>query len=228
MTIDWLLIVVIAILVGFTLYSYRRGFVKSALSMTLFIITLFLVNIINPYVTQFIMEETPVYENIKERCMEVYTPEKQQGISVVGSDEDIINSYPIAEILKEKIIKDNNPDIYELLDVEKIEEYIAAYVAKTIISSASYVITFILVSIILRIIVAALNIITKLPVLKEINQMVGAVLGLVEGLIIVWLLFLAADMLGTTAFGISVQQQISGNAILRFISDNNIIWKLML
>lgn len=228
MTIDWLLIVVIAILAGFTLYSYRRGFVKSALSMTLFIITLFLVNIINPYVTQFIMEETPVYENIKERCMEIYTPEKQQGISMAGSDEDIINSYPIAEILKEKLIKDNNSDSYELLDVRGIQEYIAAYIAKTIISSASYVITFILVSIILRILMTALNIITKLPVLKEINQMVGAVLGFVEGLIIVWLVFVAAEMLGTTAFGISVQQQISGNAILKFISDNNIIWKLMM
>ena len=228
MTIDWLLIVVLLILVIFTMHSYRRGFVKSALSMTLFLITIFLANIVNPHVTEFIMENTTMYENIKEQCMEIYTPEKQQSISMAGSDEDIINSYPIAEILKEKIIKDNNPEIYEMLDVDKIEEYIAAYIAKTIISSASYVITFILVSIFLRMVMVALDIITKIPVLKEINQMVGAVLGLAQGLIIVWLLFIAADMLATTAFGLSVQQQISGNLILKFISDNNIIWKFMM
>ena len=228
MTIDWLLIVVLLILVIFTMHSYRRGFVKSALSMTLFLITIFLANIVNPHVTEFIMENTTMYENIKGQCMEIYTPEKQQSISMAGSDEDIINSYPIAEILKEKIIKDNNPEIYEMLDVDKIEEYIAAYIAKTIISSASYVITFILVSIFLRMVMVALDIITKIPVLKEINQMVGAVLGLAQGLIIVWLLFIAADMLATTAFGISVQQQISGNIILKFISDNNIIWKFMM
>ena len=228
MAIDWLLIVVIAILVIFTMHSYRRGFIKSALSMTLFVITIFLANIVNPYVTEYIMEKTPVYENIKEKCMEIYTPEKQESISVAGSDEEIINSYPIAEILKEKIIKDNNPEIYNMLDVERIEEYIAAYIAKTIISSASYVITFILVSIFLRMVTVALDIITKLPVLKEINQMVGAVLGLAQGLIVVWVLFVAAEMLATTSFGISVQQQISGNVILKFISDNNIIWKLMM
>ena len=129
MTIDWLLIVVLLILVIFTMHSYRRGFVKSALSMTLFLITIFLANIVNPHVTEFIMENTTMYENIKEQCMEIYTPEKQQSISMAGSDEDIINSYPIAEILKEKIIKDNNPEIYEMLDVDKIEEYIAAYIA---------------------------------------------------------------------------------------------------
>ena len=65
MTIDWLLILVIAILVTLTYYSYRRGFVKSALSMTMFIITIILVNLINPFVTEFIMEQTPIYENIK-------------------------------------------------------------------------------------------------------------------------------------------------------------------
>ncbi len=228
MTIDWLLILVIAILVTFTYYSYRRGFVKSALSMTLFIITIILVNFMNPFVTEFIMEQTPIYDNIKNTCMEIYTPEHHAEIASTGTDEEIINSYPITGILKEKIIKDNNAENYQLFDVTAVQEYVAAYIAKTIISSASYIISFIIVSIVLRMLMTTLDILTRLPVLKEINQTVGAVLGFAEGLIVVWLLFVAAEMLSTTAFGISVQTQINGNPVLKFISDYNILWQLMM
>lgn len=228
MMIDWLLILVIAILVTLTYYSYRRGFVKSALSMTMFIITIILVNFINPFVTEFIMEQTPIYENIKNSCMEIYTPENHVEIASTGTDEEIINSYPIAEILKEKMIEDNNPENYQLFDVTAIQEYVAAYIAKTIISSASYIISFIIVSIALRMLMTTLDILTRLPVLKEINQTVGAVLGFGEGLLIVWLLFVAAEIFSTTTFGISVQTQINGNPILKFISDYNIIWQLMM
>lgn len=225
---NWLLIVVIVILAGFTFYSYQRGFVKSALSMTLFLITILLVNLLNPYVTEFIMEQTAVYDTVKESCMEIYSPENQKEIQTQGSDDEIINSYPVANILKKKMIEDNNAAQYQLLDVSKIQEYIAAYIAKTIISSASYVLTFILVYVLLRVLMVALDILTRLPGIKEINKTVGAVLGLIQGLIIVWLVFVAADILGTTQFGISVQQQISDSGLLQFLSDNNIIWKLMM
>ncbi|MBQ4530256.1 MAG: CvpA family protein [Lachnospiraceae bacterium] len=228
MTIDWLLILVIVILVIFTYYSYHRGFVKSALSMVLYIITIILVNFINPYVTEYIMEETPFYENIKESCMEIYSPDNQEEISTNGSDEDIINSYPIAGILKEQIIKDNTPEVYQLLNVDAIEEYIAAYIAKTIVSAASFVISFIIVWLALKLLMTTLNVLTKLPVIKEINKTVGGLLGFVQGLIIVWILFIAAEIFNTTAFGISVQEQISGNIILRYISDHNIIWNLIM
>lgn len=225
---NWLLIVVIVILAGFTFYSYQRGFVKSALSMTLFLITILLVNLLNPYVTEFIMEQTSVYDTVKESCMEIYSPENQKEIQTQGSDDEIINSYPVANILKKKMIEDNNAAQYQLLDVSKIQEYIAAYIAKTIISSASYVLTFILVYVLLRVLMVALDILTRLPGIKEINKTVGAVLGLIQGLIIVWLVFVAADIFGTTQFGISVQQQISDSGLLQFLSDNNIIWKLMM
>lgn len=225
---NWLLIVVIVILAGFTFYSYQRGFVKSALSMTLFLITILLVNLLNPYVTEFIMEQTSVYDTVKESCMEIYSPENQKEIQTQGSDDEIINSYPVANILKKKMIEDNDAAQYQLLDVSKIQEYIAAYIAKTIISSASYVLTFILVYVLLRVLMVALDILTRLPGIKEINKTVGAVLGLIQGLIIVWLVFVAADIFGTTQFGISVQQQISDSVLLQFLSDNNIIWKLMM
>ena len=174
------------------------------------------------------MEETPVYGNIKETCMEIYSPENQEEITTSGSDEDIINSYPIAGILKEQIIKDNNSEMYQLLDVQAIEEYIAAYIAKTIISAASFVISFIIVSIALRMLMTTLDILTKLPGIREINKTVGALLGFVQGLVVVWILFIAAEIFNTTAFGISVQTQINGNIILKFISDNNFIWNLIM
>ena len=225
---NWLFIVVIVILAGFTIYSYQRGFVKSALSMTLFLITILLVNLVNPYVTEYVMEQTSVYETVKNSCMEIYSPKNQKEIQTQGSDEEIINSYPVADILKKKMIEDNNAEQYQLLDVSAIEEYIAAYIAKTIISSASYVLTFLLVSILLRVLMTALDILTHLPLLKEINRTIGGVLGLAEGLIIVWLIFVAADIFSSTEFGISVQQQINSNVLLKFLSDNNIIWKLMM
>lgn len=219
MTINILFLVAVGILIGCTLVSFRKGLIKSILSFGTCIITLMLAQWLNPYVTDFIMEQTPLYDTVKEQCMQIYTPQKQEGIKLTGTDEEIIQSYPIAESLKKQMIENNNDVMYEILNVNAIEEYIAGYIAKSVISAAAYVLTFVLVFILLRIAVVALDLITHLPVLKEVNKTAGGVLGFLEGMLLVWVMLFAIGMFRTTAWGMALQEQINENMFLLWISQ---------
>lgn len=219
MTINLLFLVTLGIIVGCTMVSFHKGLIKSILSFGTCIITLVLSQWLNPYVTDFVMEQTPLYDTVKERCMEIYTPQEQEGMKHGETDEEIIMSYPIAESLKKQIIENNTDTMYEILNVDAIEEYIAAYIAKSVISAAAYVLTFLLVFVLLRIIVVALDLVTHLPVLKEVNKTAGGVLGFFEGLLLVWVLLFAIGIFRTTSWGMTLQEQINENIFLLWVSQ---------
>ena len=214
MTINVLFIVAVGIIIGCTVISFQKGLIKSILSFGVCIVALALAQWLNPYVTDFIMEQTPLYGTVKEQCMQIYTPQNQEGIKTTGTDEEIIQSYPIAERLKKQMIENNNDIMYEILNVNAIEEYIAGYIAKSVISAAAYVLTSVLVFILLRIAIVALDVITHLPVLKEMNKTAGAVFGFLQGMLLVWLMLLTIGIFRTTSWGMVLQGQINENIFL--------------
>ena len=65
----------------------------------------------------------------------------------------------------------------------------AAQMAAIIVNAVSYCIVFIALFIILKIITAVTGIISRLPVIHQADRLGGFVTGLVEGLIVVWLMF---------------------------------------
>ncbi len=219
MTINVLFIVAVGIIIGCTVISFQKGLIKSILSFGVCIVALALAQWLNPYVTDFIMEQTPLYGTVKEQCMQIYTPQNQEGIKTTGTDEEIIQSYPIAERLKKQMIENNNDIMYEILNVNAIEEYIAGYIAKSVISAAAYVLTSVLVFILLRIAIVALDVITHLPVLKEMNKTAGAVFGFLQGMLLVWLMLLTIGIFRTTSWGMVLQGQINENIFLLWLSQ---------
>ena len=219
MTINVLFIVAVGIIIGCTVISFQKGLIKSILSFGVCIVALALAQWLNPYVTDFIMEQTPLYGTVKEQCMQIYTPQNQEGIKTTGTDEEIIQSYPIAERLKKQMIENNNDIMYEILNVNAIEEYIAGYIAKSVISAAAYVLTSVLEFILLRIAIVALDVITHLPVLKEMNKTAGAVFGFLQGMLLVWLMLLTIGIFRTTSWGMVLQGQINENIFLLWLSQ---------
>lgn len=59
----WLGLAVLVLLAFSMVDGYRHGFVKEVVSALLVLISVALVWLINPYVNQFIRENTSVYEN---------------------------------------------------------------------------------------------------------------------------------------------------------------------
>ena len=86
---------------------------------------------------------------------------------------------------------------------------------------------FIVISIVLRIGLLILDSITKLPGIHLVNAIGGAVFGLVNALIFIWILCMIVTALASTEFGINTLGMIKESPFLSFIYNNNLLLQLI-
>lgn len=90
----------------------------------------------------------------------------------------------LPEVFKSLLSDNNNDVIYEKLGVKTFAEYVGEFLSKLIIHIVAFLCTFLLVTIVLRAIIFALDIVSELPVLGFFNRLAGGVVGAAGGLII--------------------------------------------
>lgn len=129
-------------------------------------------------------------------------------------------------VFKNLLTTNNNDEIYEELGAKTFAQYVGNFLAKLIINIVSFLGTFILVTVILRAIIFALDIVSELPVLGFVNRLAGGALGVAGALIIVWTLFVIITLLYTTSFGKEIYQMIQNDDILKMLYEYNPIMKL--
>lgn len=132
----------------------------------------------------------------------------------------------LPEVFKSLLSDNNNDVIYEKLGVKTFAEYVGEFLSKLIIHIVAFLCTFLLVTIVLRAIIFALDIVSELPVLGFFNRLAGGVVGAAGGLIVIWLFFVVITLLYVTAFGREIYQVIQENAILNMLYENNPLMKL--
>lgn len=137
-----------------------------------------------------------------------------------------IETAELPEVFKSLLSDNNNDVIYEKLGVKTFAEYVGEFLSKLIIHIVAFLCTFLLVTIVLRAIIFALDIVSELPVLGFFNRLAGGVVGAAGGLIIIWLFFVVITLLYVTAFGREIYQVIQENAILNMLYENNPLMKL--
>ena len=216
----------------------KRGLIKIVASLAATIITIVVVVVATPYVSKVLGKVLPIESLITTNCIEVLFPEKQMNKSEfkevlpkidLGREEQIrlIEDSKLPEVFQELILENNNSEIYENLGVSNFGEYLVKYFAKLITNVISFLVTFLLVTIVLRSIIYMLGIISDLPVIGGLNRIAGGALGLAKGLIIVWVIFTIITLAYDTALGTTCMQNIQENEFLKFIYDNNLLLNYM-
>lgn len=95
----------------------------------------------------------------------------------------------------------------------------------TLLSGACFIVIFILCLIAMLLITRAVDLATKLPVLKQINGFLGLLVGIAEGVILVWVLAQVLSLLsvtGTTGSWIT-PDMIDRTWILHWFVDNQVL-----
>lgn len=225
---NWLGIVVIAFLVYSIFNGLRRGFVRTVISMLSIVLSIILVSFISPYVGDYLQEKTSLYDSIQKSCkaqMEgtITDNEAMESQEQAGA----INKLPIPQPIKEGLLKNNNAEGYSKLVVEGFSEYITAYLAQIIMNGIVFLISFILAVILIRVITYVLDRVARLPVLHTFNRLGGGIAGAVQGLLVVWVIFLAVTLLYNTAWGKELFQLIQKDTFLSFLNDNNVLLSII-
>ncbi len=222
---NWLLIVVIGIIGFHAIDGYIRGFIKKAVSVLSLIITLVVVTWVTPFVSGFV-QSTPIYDSVQEKCIEMFV-DAEVDAGVKTEQVRAIEEMNLPESVKNILLENNNHEVYEVLNVDGFREYIGAYLTRLIINAVTFVISFIIVWTALRIVIAALDLIAKLPVLKELNRLAGLGLGALTGVLIVWVGFVAVTIFCNGEFGQMLLTMIAENPFLSLLYNTNLILRLV-
>lgn len=218
--VNGLSIAVVIIIAAFTFGGYHRGFLKTAVSMIFYVLTIALVMIVTPHIGKFIQEKTPLYEIIKDKFMDTYRVQETE----TGEEKE----YQFMDFIEAQLLEGEDADLYSVMQIKEFQEYICDYIAKLIINAVAFISTLILIVVFLKVTVLTLDIITSLPVIKGANKIAGIFLGFGEGILVVWLLFLIIIVFSSSTWGSKLFAQIAENPMLLFLSNHNYLLRLII
>lgn len=225
----WLGIAVLALIVFACVSGFRKGFVKELVSAFFMIISFLLVWVINPYVNTFIREYTPVYETIQNQCQEMVM-EKTGDKKALDKEEQsqVMDDLEIPDLLKNTLAKNNTAETYHYLAVNTFSEYISDSLAVMAVNGISFLLSYIISAVVIKLLGYILNVLTKLPVINGINKLAGGVVGAAKCVIFIWIALLVLTLLCDTSFGKTGMTLVQKDTFLNFLYNQNVFVKVFM
>ena len=219
-------IFVLAVIGICVVVGYFRGFVKTCFSFVPSVVSLLLTNKIYPVFSKF-LRTTPVYGYIENGVAKALNLESMTS-AISAQSNDYINSLSIPDFLKESLISNNNPVVYGILDATGINEYISGYVANMILNILSMIVVAVGLIVIFKLVLILLDVVTKLPVIHGINSVGGLIVGLLEGVLIVWVVFVVAVLFVSGDSLTWFYESLENSKIALALFNGNILLKMIL
>lgn len=134
---NWFSIIILAIPVAYIFGGVQKGMIRTAFSFLSVILTLVLSFALNPQITEFVQEKTPIYEMIQENCQASIARDTETKLSEEtnsGEQNQFIQELPLPDSVKEILIENNNTQGYEHFLAETFSEYISHSIATIAVS----------------------------------------------------------------------------------------------
>ena len=223
-----MVIIVLVIILFFTWYGYQKGVLRSLIPLISIIVSLLLGQIAAPFISRLVREHTPLYNNLQNRIEEGLTLDTLANNPTLGEQIRQIQGIPVPGLLQGSLLENNNSVIRDMLGVNQFRAYVSAYFSNIILHHLSFFVSFIVIQIIVRIILSALKFKMNIPGFKWANKTLGAIVGFSRGLLIVWIGFILITAFAGTTRGASLLSEITNNAFLSFLYNNNLVSRLVL
>ena len=222
---NWLLVVVLMILLGNAIIGMKVGFIKTIFSLVSLILALILTLWISPMVKNYMNTNEKFYNGIASK-IEKMLPFGEDEIAQ-KEQAKAIEELKVPKSIKKGLLENNTAQHYKEMAINSFKQYVSNYLAGVIINSLAFIMTFVLILILLWVIFMALDLISKLPLLNQVNKTAGLLAGLLHGLIVVWLFFILLNVFASTQFGQSLLKLVGENEILSIIYNNNILLRFI-
>lgn len=225
---NWVLIAVIAIIAVLGWLGWKKGLIKMVFSLVSTIAALLFAAIFSPVIAGVMKNNEKIVGFFDEKIsalIEFSSEEAEENEE--SRQESLINALPFPEAMKESLMKNNTMENYISMQADNFEEYVCRQITNMIINAISFVGTLAVAIIALAVVCSALNILAKLPLLRQLNEAAGLAAGLAEGVLLVWILFVVLTMFTGSEFGQEAMKMISENPLLDFLYKNNLVSKFI-
>ncbi len=187
--------------------GYKQGLIKAGIKILSFFIAIIVALILYKPISNIIINNTSIDDNIKNTMIEKILPE--------GSSED--EEVEIGDSISSKLLEGAS---------NTIEEIANSFTVK-LIEIITILLIFIIVKIALKFISKLTDIITKLPILKQVNKLGGTIYGIIRGFIFVYTI-LAVVYLISPLLNNNVRENIDNSFITKALYNNNLILNILI
>lgn len=202
-----LTIIVLLFLILSIRKGYQIGFFKKVLSLLSLIISVILTRIFTPQVVLLVKD----YTNIK--------PTISNALYNSFKNTNTFDNVDISRI----------QNIFNLNSMnESIKEFISNTVTEGILTVVCGIVTFIAFVILLKIIFRLLDFIDFVPIVGTLNKYLGGVFGLIEGVFLLWILFLIIRCLTIIPEIKMLEESINKSFLVGHIYNNNLIYNFFI
>ena len=181
----WVQIGVAAFMVAMFLYGYRKGLVRMSVNIVSIIVSLIATRMLLPTVQSWIDQNPVLRELVAQRVEKIAFGEGP----AAGAASESVDLF------------------YQLLGLDKLTDYIADRITGMLVSVITFVLLLIVVTLLVKLSFAILQRVVELPVLNFMNRTLGAVLGLVESIVYVWIFLIVISFLPENPLTLHIAMQ---------------------
>lgn len=221
----WLSLGAGVFLIGMMLYGHYRGALKQCVSLGALILTIILVKVATPYMTGFVKDNPSIRQSAADAILNAagWNAPSMEDTELPSAQRLAIENLNLPQSIKDVLLENNNSEFYDMLGVNQFAEYVSAYLADILINAIGSIVLFIAIYIVIHLIVRWLDLIARLPILYGLNHIAGAVLGLAQGLLLLWVGCFLVGLFSATPFGRMLEEQIYASHWLTVVYRYNII-----
>ena len=185
------------------------------------------VRFLTPSVGKF-LRSTPFFGGLPNSISKGMGLESLVSNGVLQTQTEMIEAMNLPDFLKNSLLENNNPVIYQLLDVEEIQGYIAGFLANICINIVSVILVFLAVYIGAKFLLKALNLFSKLPGLNFINRFSGFLVGCAQGLVGIWFVGIILTFVQCNAKFLELFATMDASVLAKFLYENNVLLYIVL
>lgn len=233
--IDVIIIAILAICIGL---GFKRGLTGSLLKIVSFILALIIAFVLFKPVSNFIIDNTNWDETLEQSIRQIFIEETMQENNIQEQNKNTENTQLSNEQIQENEKTQSMPDVMINYINEAVEnvgteaknaivESTARNVATTIINIGVLIALFLVSRIVLIFIKGLTQLITKLPVIKQFDKLGGIIYGLLEALVIIYVILTILSLVSPLISNSGIIQAIENSFIGSVMYDNNLLLKLI-
>lgn len=206
-------LILIAIVMVFVIIGYVKGLTGSLIKLASFIVAVVLALILYKPLSNVVMQKTQIDEKIETAIIQNFSKTENQ------NEENMPTT--LVESINNKIEKETTDARNEI--VEKT----AKSTTLTIMRVGTAIAIYLAVRLVLFIVSVLAKGITQLPLLKEVDKAGGIAYGLVQGIVMVYVLLGIISLISVVWPNNPAVEAISQSYIGLILYNNNIILKLI-
>lgn len=228
---NWVLIIVLFVLAVSAILGYYKGVLRIAYSLAAWVIILVFVTWAAPHINRIIAENTSMDEKLLNYCEETLrlTADTQTDAWTMESGNDLAElGIQLPGTVLEGILQKADDTADDFLEESGAYEKMAHGLAGFLMNGICFMIALLLSWIVVGILSQAIGIVSKIPLIKGVNQLLGFFAGGIYGLVLVWIGFYLVALTSAGETGRMIVSYIYQSPLLTYLYENNLVLTLIL